>query len=264
MESPQKPTGRGGREGKATPAGGWLEKIQRDWDARARENPRAYINWPGVADEDEAFFLSGREDFERYIAPFLACMRFDPTGKISLEIGCGIGRLARWVAPHFGGYIGVDVSPEMVRRAAALGIPNAKFRAVSGGDLSDVESASVDFVYSFAVFQHVPDKAAIFNYFAETSRVLRPGGIFRLHMKGLWSLALGRWMIEAGISEKSGRRKKRHVRMPFVRVRYLDTWQGRSIRPREAVEKCSSLGLEVEDLEAPLTPMMWVGGRKRG
>ena len=56
----------------------------------------------------------------------------------------------------------------------------------------------VDFVFSFAVFQHVPDEGAIFSYFAETARVLRPGGVFRLHMKGLRPWAVGRWQIEAG------------------------------------------------------------------
>jgi len=152
----------------------------------------------------------------------------------------------------------------MVRQAAEFGIPHAEFHAVSGGDLSGVESESADFVYSFAVFQHVPDKAAIFNYFSETGRVLRPGGIFRLHMKGLWSLPVGRWMIEAGVTENSRREKKRHVKLPFVRLRYLDTWQGRAIRPGEAVEKCASLGLEVIEIEDAWTTMMWVGGRKRG
>lgn len=263
MESPHKPAEREERTGSPAPAAGWLEKIRRDWDARAKEDARAYINWPDVANEDEAFFVSGRADYERYIAPFLARMQFDPSGKTALEIGCGIGRLARWIAPEFGQYIGVDVSPEMVRKAAAYGIPRAEFRAVSGGDLSGVATASVDFVVSFAVFQHVPDKAAIFNYFAETSRVLRPGGIFRLHMKGLWSLPIGRWMIEAGVSHNSRRKKSRHLRIPFLRLRYLDTWQGRSVRPAEAVGKCRALGLEVTEVEDAWTTMMWIGGRKK-
>jgi hypothetical protein len=43
----------------------------------------------------------------------------------------------------------------------------------------------------------------------------------------------------------------------------MDTWQGRSIGPAEALEKCESLGLEVKELEGPGTTMMWVGGRKK-
>lgn len=262
MSARSKPTEEEPPEGSGAPAAGWLKEIRRDWDERARENARAYINWPDVANEEEAFFQSGRTDYERYIIPFLRKIQFDPAGRTALEIGCGIGRLARWAAADFGRYIGVDVSPEMVQKAASFGIPRTEFQAVSGGDLSGVADASVDFVYSFAVFQHVPDKAAILNYFAETCRVLKPGGIFRLHMKGLWSLPVGRWMIEAGVTENSRQKKTTHWKMPFVRVRYLDTWQGRSIRPGEAIEKCLSLGLEVTDVEDPWTTMMWIGGRK--
>lgn len=241
---------------------GWLQAIRRDWDARAKENPRAYINWPEFADDDDAFFASGRQDYEKYVPPFLEKMEFDPRGKVALEIGCGIGRIAKWMSADFGKYIGVDVSPEMVQKASSYGFANAEFRAVSGVDLACIASESVDFVLSFAVFQHVPDKNAIFNYIAETARVLRHGGIFRLHMKGLWSVSLGQLALEAGYTQKGGAANTGRSRWPFIRVRHLDTWQGHSIRPAEAKAKCEALGLKVVEVEAPWTPMMWVGGRK--
>jgi SAM-dependent methyltransferase len=247
----------------STPEKGWLSRIRREWDARARENARAYINWPDIANEEGAFFTSGRRDYECYVTPFLKKMQVDPQGKVALEIGCGIGRIARWMAADFGHYIGVDVSPEMIRKASSYGLARATFQTVSGGDLAGIASGSVDFVLSFAVFQHVPDKAAIFNYFAETARVLRHGAIFRLHMKGLWALSLGRLMLEAGFSNNVHLLKAHSTRVPFVRLRYLDTWQGRSIRPAEAVKKCQSLGLEALDLQDEWTTMMWVGGRKK-
>lgn len=241
----------------------WLAAIRRDWDIRARENARAYINWPDIANEEGAFFISGRCDYERYVKPFFKKMQFEPRDKTGLEIGCGIGRIARWMAADFEQYIGVDVSPEMVRKAISYEIPRATFQAVSGADLKGIPTGSVDFVLSFAVFQHVPDKAAIFNYFAETARVLRHGGIFRLHMKGLWTATVGRFAIEAGFSNNERLVKAGLTCVPFVRLRHLDTWQGLSIRPGEAVEKCESLGLEVLDLEDEWTTMMWVGGRKK-
>ena len=249
-------------QGSTPPAKDWLSAIRRDWDVRARENPRAYINWPDIANEEEAFFESGRQDYELYVASFLKKMQIDPRGKMALEIGCGIGRLGRWIAADFGHYIGVDVSPEMIRKASAYDIPNATFQPVSGGDLVGIESGSVDFVLSFAVFQHVPDKAAIFNYFAETARVLRSGGFFRLHMKGLWTIPIGRWMLEAGFSHNAQKSSARLTRVPIIRLRYLDTWQGRSIPPGEAQAKLESFGLQVLDWQDKWTPMMWVGGKK--
>jgi SAM-dependent methyltransferase len=244
-------------------AGPWLDAIRRDWDTRARENARAYINWPDVPNEEDAFFASGKADYDRYVTPFLRRMNFDPCEKTALEIGCGIGRIARWMSQDFAQYIGVDVSPEMIRKACSYNLPRAQFQAVSGGDLAGIADQGVDFVWSFAVFQHVPDKRAIFNYFQEAARVLRPGGIFRLHMKGLWALPLGRYMIEAGFPDRGRDESARGVKIPFVRLRYLDTWQGRSIRPDEAVRECESAGLEVLDTEGEWTPMMWIGGRKK-
>jgi len=247
-----------------SPRNDWVATIRRDWDARALEDPRAYIDWPDVAKDDEAFFASGRQDYERYVPPFLAKMKFNPRDKTALEIGCGIGRIARWMSQDFGQYIGVDVSPEMVRKATSYGLPRARFQAVSGGDLSGIPDASVDFVFSFAVFQHIPDRGALLSYIAETERVLRPGGIFRLHMKGLWTLPLGRFVVEGGLPhhDRSSRRSV-FARLPFIRVRRLDTWQGRSIPRGEAVVQCQRAGLEVLDIENAWTTMMWVSGRKR-
>ena len=56
----------------------WLAALRRDWDARARENARAYINWPDIANEEGAFFISGHVDYDRYVKPFLTKMEFDP------------------------------------------------------------------------------------------------------------------------------------------------------------------------------------------
>lgn len=241
----------------------WLERMRRDWDARARENPRAYINWPDVPNEEEAFFASGRADYAKYVTPFLQRMKFDPRGRHVLEIGCGIGRLARCFVDDFAHYTGVDVSPEMIAKAQAQQMPRAEFRPVSGGGLEGIPDASMDFVFSFAVFQHVPDRAAIVSYFCETARVLRPGGLFRLHMKGLWTAQLGSLLLEAGYSLNSRLLQRGWRRVPFLRLRHLDTWQGISFTLPEARRECMSAGLEVLDVESAWTIMQWIGGRKR-
>jgi SAM-dependent methyltransferase len=247
----------------SSPTKGWLEAIRRDWDMRAREDAHKYINWPDVPPGEDAFFASGLVDYRRFVTPFFERMAFGPRGKVALEIGCGTGRIARHMAGDFGQYVGVDVSPEMIRKASAYGFPSATFLCVSGSDLAGIANDSVDFVFSFAVFQHVPDKCAILNYVAETARVLRPGGFFRLQMKGLWAIAAGRFAIEAGFSNSVWMTKAGLTRVPFVRLRHLDTWQGHSIRPAEAIRHCESHGLEVLDVEGKWTTKMWMGGRKR-
>jgi SAM-dependent methyltransferase len=240
----------------------YKDAARRDWDTRARENARHYINWPEVPNEEEAFFASGKVDYDRYVTPYLAKVNFDPRDKAALEIGCGIGRIARWMSQDFASYTGVDVSPEMVAKAQSYNVPRTRFLAVSGGDLAGVADESIDFAFSFAVFQHVPSRDAIFGYFRETARVLKRGGIFRLHMKGVWTLPLGRLMVEAGFKDQGRDVPSQKRGAPFLRFRKLDTWQGRAIRPDEAARELECAGLRVENTDGEWTPMMWVGGKK--
>ena len=44
---------------------------------------------------------------------------------------------------------------------------------------------SFDFVYSHAVFQHIPSRDVVLDYLQETRRVLKPGGIFHGQFNGL-------------------------------------------------------------------------------
>lgn len=94
-----------------------------------------------------------------------------------LEVGCGIGRLARHLAPWVEEYHGADISPAMCLRAAhrLWGVRNAFFHELPEPGLGVFPGQSFDAV----MFQHVlihldpPDAE---HYLAEAYRVLRPGG----------------------------------------------------------------------------------------
>lgn len=100
-------------------------------------------------------------------------------GEVVLDLGSGPGLdallAARRVGPE-GRVIGVDMTPEMLRRAAAAaeaaGLPQVEFRQ---GRLEalPVEDASVDAVTSNCVINLVPDKSRVFR---EVARALKPGG----------------------------------------------------------------------------------------
>jgi SAM-dependent methyltransferase len=70
-------------------------------------------------------------------------------------------------------------------RVKLADIPHAHPRHASGSDLADFSNETFDFVYSYAVFQHIPSAAVVFNYFREIIRVLNPGGFARLQINGL-------------------------------------------------------------------------------
>jgi len=96
---------------------------------------------------------------------------------VVLEIGAGVGRVGRAVAPLCREWIGADVSENMLRhlRRRLADLPNVRTVALSGYDLAPVPSGSVDVVYCTVVFMHL-DEWDRFGYVREGFRVLRPGG----------------------------------------------------------------------------------------
>lgn len=98
---------------------------------------------------------------------------------VFLEIGCGVGRVGRRLAPLVREWIGCDVAPNMLEHAArrTKGSSNVKLVAISGHDLKPIADASVDAVYCTVVFMHLEEWDR-YRYVCEARRVLKPGGRF--------------------------------------------------------------------------------------
>ncbi len=110
----------------------------------------------------------------------------DLTDKLVLDIGCGLGGLDVVLASEFGArVIGLDVERELVRRAGErvekAGLSERiSCRLCDPGPLPLADN-EVDVVFGKDSWIHVEDKK---SFFAETFRVLKPGGI----------LTAGDWM----------------------------------------------------------------------
>lgn len=98
-------------------------------------------------------------------------------GRRYLEIGCGVGVVARTVASEYGlDVTAIDVDPEQIALAKrdAGSAPHLRFIE---GDASDLafDDGQFDIVLSFMATHHIPklDRAL-----SEIRRVLRPGGHF--------------------------------------------------------------------------------------
>jgi ubiquinone/menaquinone biosynthesis C-methylase UbiE len=106
--------------------------------------------------------------------------RLDPQpGDTVLELAAGVadtGLMAARLVGQSGRVIVTDFTSEMVaaarRRAEELGVQNAQFRALDA-ERMDLETNSVDGVLCRWAYMLMIDPAAAF---AETRRVLRPGG----------------------------------------------------------------------------------------
>ena len=118
--------------------------MRERWDRKARDNPTHWVapSQGGVDQDVDTCFQAGKEEAVALLGPVLDKLRFDPSGKRILDIGCGIGRLFPGFAKlGFGEIWGVDISPEMIRFGEQwCPVPNAKFIVVDGGTLAGLES----------------------------------------------------------------------------------------------------------------------------
>src|SRR6185369_11878553 len=156
-----------------------LERMRADWNERAGEDAYYYVAFGRREQGDDEFFATGDDTVRGLEADFKRLRGRDA----ALEIGCGPGRLMRPLSRHFAEIHGVDVSDEMIAlaRERLRDTPNAHLHVSDGASLAEFPDETFDFVYSYAVFQHVPSREIVAAYMRETHRVLKTGGWARLH-----------------------------------------------------------------------------------
>ncbi len=171
------------------PASNFAEVMKRDWNERARENSKWYINTVRMDQSEDEFDATGQNEINTLILPELKLMTGgrDPRALRFLEIGCGIGRMTKHLAGIFGEVHSTDVSGEMIRQARErLGhLPNVYLHETSGVDFVALPDDYFDIAFSAYVFQHVPSKNVIASNIREAYRVVKPGGIVRVHTNGV-------------------------------------------------------------------------------
>ncbi len=102
-----------------------------------------------------------------------------------LELGCGPGRNAIYMAQQGCMVDAIDISPVSIEwakeRASERGL-SINFACKSIFDL-DIESESYDIVYDCGCFHHIPPHRRI-SYLQLLDRALRPGGMFGIVCMG--------------------------------------------------------------------------------
>ena len=168
------------------------EQMRADWNRRAREDVHFYVAFGRRSQEEQDFLASAAEATSALEAEFSRLPPSAPENRSALEIGCGPGRLMRPMSRHFGEIHGVDISDEMVRLACdqLKDIPHAHVQVTPDSRLRMFRDGSFDFVYSYVVFQHIPNRDVVLNYLREAGRVLKPGGILRCQLRGTPAMEL--------------------------------------------------------------------------
>jgi len=155
-----------------------LERYVREWEGNAAADPLWVILTDpkryGRAWDPREFYATGEEEVRRVFAFMAGAALPRPSGRF-LDFGCGVGRISRALLPSFESGVGVDISARMVE-LASTNVPGVEFVVNQGPTLAAVPDASVDFVWSHIVLQHIPNRHQR-GYLNELLRVLRPGGL---------------------------------------------------------------------------------------
>jgi len=163
--------------------GEWGALLKKEWAERAQSSSCHFFvashagwddteQWERRAEGDADFCLTN-------LAPEqVARMQV-------LEIGCGVGRLAKPLSRRVTGYTGFDVAPDMVAQARSNleGTANARCFESDGHSIpAEARDRRYDLVLAAAVFIHCPLRI-IRSLTEDALSLLAPGGRARLHFR---------------------------------------------------------------------------------
>ena len=97
---------------------------------------------------------------------------------IICDMGCGPGQIARYLSDRNVEACGIDLSPEMVKKARQLN-PQISFERGDMLALENVADAAFGGVAAFYSIIHIP-RAGLHQALSELQRILQPGGILLL------------------------------------------------------------------------------------
>jgi SAM-dependent methyltransferase len=137
------------------------ERSLRDaWD----ENATDWVRWARSPDLDHAFW-------HRNLPALIALL--PPPGELTVDVGCGEGRVARHLTELGHRVVGVDSSPALMK--AALGADSAFDATVADAARMPFPDDHFDLAVASLSLMTMDDMPAVVN---EVARILRPGGRF--------------------------------------------------------------------------------------
>jgi SAM-dependent methyltransferase len=190
-------------------------------ESTSEADPRAgYRWWSETYDEPGNQIVAVEEPVVWSLVDLLAPGR-------ALDAACGTGRHARHLVDLGHEVVGVDVTPEMLSRAAG-NVPEARFMEA---DLRDIpaDDEHFDLVVCGLALAHLPDLDASA---AELARVLKPGGRLVASVIHPFQAHLG-W--QAPFADSRGQRGfvREHT---HTHADYLAAFRSAGLRVRDCIE----------------------------
>ncbi len=178
--------------------------MRQVWDFAAGDEAYAAHMVNGSPDE-ATLRRTGAKMAER----LTTALAIEPSHMV-LDLGPGVARVGRELAPRVRRWVGADVSRKMLDRAAERmrHLDNAAFALIPGDGALPFPDALFDRAYAHLVYFHI-DKQEVWESIREVARVLKPGGVmyadtWNLQNEDGWQ----RWLAE--VEHYRGRRRPVH------------------------------------------------------
>lgn len=138
--------------------------------------PRRGLDFFATRVDEVTVEESGRQTAERL-------RQFVKSDSVVLDLGCGLGRVAKYMAPFCKSLYAADASSSYCLRAKnhLKNLPNVNVVKVDGKSLISFADDMFDFAYSLGVLVHVKKEVAE-RYLREVQRILKIGGVFYFHL----------------------------------------------------------------------------------
>lgn len=183
-------------------------------------------------------------------------------GAAALDFGCGSGRSTRFLRALGYEAIGVDISPEMISKAAEID-PGGDYRLVPGDNLSALPREGFSLVLSAFTFDNVPGLDTKIHLFSDLRALLAPDGVL-VSIVSAPEIYWNEWASFSTIDYPENRRAR-----PGDPVRIITTdFEDRTpcidiLCPHDSyLDIYSRAGLEIVEMRKPLAtgdePYPWV------
>lgn len=196
---------------------------QKDlWEKLAKENARYYINSDqGRGISEGEFQASGKDTFIKYIFEDPIFTKF---GSI-VDLGCGSGRLTEFMAWKFREVIGTDISGEMIAQGKERlkNYKNVRLYETDGESIP-IPDESVEYVFSYLVFQHMKTREMVKKNFLEAYRVLQPQGIFKVLLRTDEQQSMDAWWSGVHYTEQTAKDLYGSVGFNLIKLEQVKTY----------------------------------------
>jgi len=215
-------------------------KKHLNWEEKAKINPLYAImasnefeaeNTELSSENLEIFFSKGERIWNNFFNGELTLFK-EPGNTRILEFGCGMGRLIQMPARKGYRCYGVDISETQLALAKThLNDDKIELLSLPNGVIP-YDNGYFDYVFSFAVFQHINKLSDFIISLEQVCRVVKPGGILKIQLPTIEGnkYAKGRRRFLYSIPFESKALvfywAKRLKVVPMIRIVKYDHWGG--------------------------------------